>query len=179
MYKENIRAAMLKKRLALSQAEVQAASGSVVNSLLRLPLFQQSKKMAAYIPFKNEIDLSSFFEKAWALEKEIYLPCVGDGPLSFRKYTQDSIVKKSSWGVLEPVDGELIEPFELDLVLVPLLAFDKSGNRIGFGAGHYDRTFANHPATLRLIGVGYDWQCIDQVPEDGWDVRLLEVVSSV
>jgi 5-formyltetrahydrofolate cyclo-ligase len=87
-------------------------------------------------------------------------------------------VQPNRYGIPEPVaPGELLEPFQLDLVLVPLLGFDRRGHRLGHGGGYYDRSFAFlneqvRPTEPLLVGIAYDFQELEIVNEEPWDVAL-------
>ncbi len=79
---------------------------------------------------------------------------------------------RSSFGIREPQDGSVLDPTAIDLVLVPALAFDGNGHRLGFGAGYYDRFLKTiRPDALR-IGIGYEWQCVDALPVEPHDVPM-------
>lgn len=113
------------------------------------------------------------------------LPVLGAaGRLQFRAWRPGAALATNRHGIPEPAEGAEIEPEELDLVLLPLLAFDACGHRLGQGGGHYDRSFgfrrgpadctniAGKPAKPLLIGIGYDWQEVEHIEPAPWDVAL-------
>jgi 5-formyltetrahydrofolate cyclo-ligase len=113
--------------------------------------------------------------------KHCYLPLVRhDRPshLYFVEYSQDDQLQPGNFGILEPAfdPQKIIEPNDLDLVLMPLVAFDAHGNRLGTGGGYYDRTFAQASQPL-LIGVAFSCQEVPQIEAQSWDIKLHGVVS--
>jgi len=113
--------------------------------------------------------------------KHCYLPRVGQnkpGLLHFVEYLKDDKLQTGSFGILEPIfdPQKIIEPDDLDLVLMPLVAFDHQGNRLGTGGGYYDRTFAQ-ASQLLLIGVAYACQEVPQIEASSHDVKLHGVVT--
>ena len=117
--------------------------------------------------------------------REIYLPVLpeGDGPMGFLPYAQDAALTPNRFGIPEPpADPKRMRPGnEIDLVLTPLVAFDLKGNRIGMGAGFYDRTFAFLKDTTRsrspLIGYAYECQKRDAIDPQAWDIPLAGVAT--
>lgn len=99
-----------------------------------------------------------------------------DRRLRFREWAAGQPLEPNRHGIPEPTDGPLLEPDALAMVLVPLLAFDAQGQRLGQGGGWYDRSFAFRKDAERtqplLIGIGYDWQQVDALHAAPWDVAL-------
>ena len=134
-----------------------AACGRV----LALPVFAEARHVVLYAAFENELDPSMIAERARADGKSLYYPSgrnerpgfLGDGPRCGLPGDMDDVV-----------------------VFVPGVAFDVRGVRLGRGGGWYDRALATCPAATRL-GLGYDFQVLEQLPEDPWDVRMHAIVT--
>lgn len=137
--------------------------------------------VAAYIPFRTEIspvDLLARLEAAGCVTALPRTPPKGAGlPLSFHLAPPLTAMQRSAFGVLEPPsDAPAVEP---DLVLTPLLGFDRRGYRIGYGQGHYDRTLAALRAKKPILAIGVAWACqeVDCIPVDGFDQPLDWVIT--
>ena len=135
------------------------------------PLLFAATAIAAYFPMKDEISALPALEKAQVLGKTAALPAFAerDSRMTFRA---GNPVDPGPWGILQPgADAPTVSP---DLMLIPLLAIDATGNRIGMGKGHYDRALPGlRRAGARLIGVGWEFQLLDDaIAPDPWDVPL-------
>ena len=111
--------------------------------------------------------------------QQFLLPVISTGKLlHFAPWQSGDGIQPNRYGIPEPLaPTELLEPFQLDLVLVPLLGFDRRGNRLGYGGGYYDRSFAFFNEQVRpteplLVGVAYAFQELPEVDEEDWDVPL-------
>jgi 5-formyltetrahydrofolate cyclo-ligase len=114
----------------------------------------------------------------------IFLPVLTGRQLIFAPLNKHTQLRRNRYQILEPVytRNKCIRPRDLDVVIVPLVAFDQSGNRIGMGGGFYDRTFAfmKHRATLKrplLVGVAYDFQRVSGLQTQTWDVPMHVVIT--
>ena len=101
-----------------------------------------------------------------------------DQTLSFLPVTYDTIFYKNRFGIAEPVveDELAIMPEQLDIIFLPLVAFDEHGTRLGMGGGYYDRTLAHHRPTL-LIGAAYEFQRQAWIEREAWDVPLAAIIT--
>ena len=175
MQKNLLREEMLVRRKGLKKSRVIESSKQVVEILKSLECFESASLFATYAAFNGEIDPSELnFEK----NKQCAFPvAVENSYLKF--FLPDGRMKKSSLGVLEPVDGVEINVMDLEIVLVPLVAIDRSGNRLGFGAGYYDNTFSTEKKNKKtlLVGLAHDFQIIESIERDPWDVSLDLVVT--
>lgn len=178
---------MRAKRRALSAAEQRRASARLAANVARLRLFRVSRRIAGYLPNDGEIDPTPILERAWRMKKRAYLPVLSrlrHDRLWFAEASPGMELRPNRFGIPEPVvkSSELVRAEELDLVLVPLVAFDLSGNRVGMGGGFYDRSlaFLRHRTLLRkphVIGLAHDFQRVDRLRIDPWDVPLAGVVT--
>ena len=179
-----IRAANRAKRAALSTEQIASTSLDITATLWRQPFMARGQRIAAYFAVDGEVDCRYLIDSAWQKGREIFLPVIQDRKLLFARYCASSPVLRNRFGIPEPVcaPAKLFKPREMDVVLTPLVAFDNSGNRIGMGAGFYDRSFSFlqhrdgwlHP---RLVGLAYEFQKTAQLKASGWDIPLHNVVT--
>lgn len=169
MNKRETRSAMLTLRAALEPGQVMAASRAVCHHLASWPLFQAAETILAYMAFGNEVSLQELItghlEKRWVLPRT--LPA---GRLLLHQYQPKHLVKHP-WGMLEPApNAPAIPPNEIALALVPGVAYDQSGGRLGFGGGYYDRLLGQ--ISSPRVGVTYLETCIVAVPRDSHDLLV-------
>jgi 5-formyltetrahydrofolate cyclo-ligase len=171
--KNNLRAAALAARDALNH-EHRAASAQII-ATRGLPIeIKQGAVVAGYSPIRSEFDPIPLMRKLVSLGARLALPVITarDSPLQFRAWTLDGKLQRGPLGIPEPSpEAAEIVP---DILLVPLAAFDRSGHRIGYGAGHYDRTLAQLRAlrTIIAIGLAFAAQEIPGVSASAHDARL-------
>ena len=174
--KKIARALMLEKRGAMSKEEVLLRSHQVCNQLLTIP-FPQLMTMAVYHAIRNEVNIMPYIKSLHAKQFPLCLPIVTrpEKMLRFLKWAPGALMKKSEFGTQVPmVEQEMIP----QAILVPLVAFDRGGGRIGYGGGHYDVTLEQMRRLnkgLLTIGVAYDFQQMDEVPREAHD-QLLDMV---
>ena len=129
------------------------------------------------------MDLSRLFPRLWQTGRSLYLPVIAGARLWFSPFAPDTAMADNRFGIPEPRARRRAMPaWALDLVLMPLVAFDDAGNRIGMGGGFYDRTFAylNHRRHLRrpvLVGAAFSFQHRPRLDARPWDVPLDAVVT--
>jgi len=182
-----IRQAMRLRRRSLSRAEKHCAAQSASRQLNTMPGFHRAQLIALYFAANGELDPRVLLRKLRARHKRVFvpvLPSMGHPRLWFVEVTATSRFTANRFGILEPKHGrrERMKPNQLDLVFVPLTAFDAAGNRIGMGGGYYDRSFAfrrhtPHFRKPKLIGLAYDWQKLAHVETNPWDVPLDGVLT--
>ena len=179
-----LRREMRRRRRSLSGPERRAAARALSDRLARTHWFLSSRTIAVYLSNDGEIDLSLLVERAWAMGKRTYLPRLFGPRLWFLPFHARSVLAGNRFSIPEPVEPprRRIRPLFLDLVLFPLVAFDGRGNRLGMGAGYYDRTFEavrrrRAWAGPKRIGVAYEIQCVDSLPAAAWDVPLDAIVT--
>jgi len=175
------------RRRALNDSERLQRSETLCRRLSRQPLFRASRKIAAYLPADSEIETQPLIELAWRMKKQVYLPVLApflDKRLWFARFKPDTRLVSNRYGIAEPelIHRQRIAAHALDIVLAPLVGFDRNGNRLGMGGGFYDRSFGyllnrKHWCKPRLIGLAYDFQLIPQLPVQPWDVPLTAVAT--
>lgn len=186
--REAIRKRMREKRQRMTKVQIQNASTQMMHHLMNLPIIQQATHLAAYIANDNEIDSAGFIQAWQRLDSthQCYLPALDPNhanQLAFVQYQPGDQLKTNRYQIPEPdINDHNIYPAELlDVVLMPLVAFDRHGARLGMGKGYYDRTFAFINATQHakpiLIGLAYEFQRVNHIITEEWDVPLDLVVT--
>ncbi len=174
---------MRKQRRMLSESERQIRALKLSRLIASSRIFQKSRSIAFYLPNDGEIDLQSLIKLAWKQKKRCYLPVLGlkhSRSLWFLPYTPGTPLYRNSFGINEPVHKRSTRLFRvksLDLVFMPLVAFDEQGNRLGMGGGFYDRTLAylhNRKQWRKphLIGTAFSFQKVKLLDTRIWDVPL-------
>jgi 5-formyltetrahydrofolate cyclo-ligase len=184
MNNQAIRQQFRNNRKQLNSLEQNTCSSQLALQLIQNKIFKRSKHIAFYIASNGEIDPALILQTAWQQNKNCYLPIVTtEKNLLFAPYAFSDELIPNRYKILEPKkQNNLITPDQLDLVLVPLVAFDNNGNRLGMGAGYYDHTFAFLNTTPRptkplLLGLAYEWQRAEQLSAESWDVKLNGIVT--
>jgi 5-formyltetrahydrofolate cyclo-ligase len=176
---------MKQRRAALSSAQVAQYSNAALDLLMQSREFRTSRRIGIYFPIRNELSPLNLTTAMACRGKKIYLPVIMPmrfQPLLFAPFASNMVVNR--YGIPEPMvaANARISVKALDLLLVPLLAYDNHGARVGFGAGYYDRTLAflkyrRHWCKPRLIGLAYSFQHCAVLPKDSWDVRLPKIIT--
>jgi 5-formyltetrahydrofolate cyclo-ligase len=174
-------------RLALGPAERAAAERAIRATLVRLGVFRRGAHVALYLPMRGEVDVRPCLEVARRHGSHLYVPRVVSRrrrQMIFAPWQEDGVHRSNAFGILEPDSAAGARPvIGLDVVVLPLVGFDSSGNRLGMGAGFYDRALRrrlDRRATWRrprLIGVAYACQQLPVIPASPWDVPLDLVVT--
>lgn len=184
--KRQLRIQMRNRRRQLSDEEQQRAAHGLLRQLSRLSYFRSVRRIAFYYPNDGEIDPLPAIEHAWRVGKQCYLPVVNHPnlPLRFARYLRRQPTRVNKFGIPEPVvrRRDLLNAHNLQLIFVPLVAFDADGGRLGMGAAFYDRTLAflssrKYWHSPIVIGAAHSFQQVEHVPQDPWDVRLCGVVT--
>ncbi len=168
MYKTDIREQMKEKRAGLSETEIAEKSKIICDTIMnRYP--DRDMKVCLYFPIRNEVDIRPLF----SFYRNIYLPITSGDEISFFKFKERLVPGR--FGVMEPEQTEPLSGIP-DLVIVPGVAFDTLGNRVGYGKGYYDR-FLDGKA-CNTVGVAYDFQIADEIFDVAeTDVILNEIIS--
>ncbi|WP_457601139.1 5-formyltetrahydrofolate cyclo-ligase [Hydrogenivirga sp.] len=165
--KEDIRKELLQRRVKLPSDIKQEYDLSIINNLKTLPEYSSATEVMLYCSIKGEPDLSPLFEELAEEGKNLVLPRVKGSELELVRVGAPLCLTDGTFNIPEPASGEIISPEELELVVVPGVAFDRQGYRVGFGKGYYDRLLERVRAPK--IGVAYSFQVLDSVPRDSWD----------
>ncbi len=183
MNKTELRALMRTRREDLTFGEKMQASRRLCGRLTRHPFFIKATRVGIYYPNDGEVDVTPVAMPRTV--QKYYLPVLpprGKHRLWFGAYEPGQRLIRDRFGILEPAGFSRVRAEELDLILVPLVAFDRSGGRLGMGGGFYDASLGflrqrGRVSRTCVIGVAYQFQQIESIPEDHWDVPLHGVVT--
>ncbi len=178
MQKAELRRSLLKTRQSMAMTEWREKSDRICTHLLTSPLFTQAKTILAYFSFRQEPDLSPLFADTkyrWGFPR-----CVGNS-LSWHLYTGSYWLQTGAYGIIEPhADAPIINAAEVDLIIVPSVACDYQGYRLGYGGGYYDRLLSSPEwATKPTIGILFDFAYLPQLPIQAWDKPLQAVCTEI
>ncbi len=150
-------------------------SRQIVETIEKLEVFKKARTILAYWPIKGEVDLRELLRR-WQDKKVFLLPVVMDDCLEIRNFDGESALEIGrSYGILEPTGGPFQAFGQIDLVLVPGVAFDKKGHRLGRGKAYYDRLLPNISQAHKL-GVASSFQMVNKVPSEPHDALMDAVV---
>jgi 5-formyltetrahydrofolate cyclo-ligase len=181
---KSLRREIRKQRQALSAKLQQQFSATICQKIIANTIFQRSQKIAFYYPQNGEVDTLQL-QKLYP-QKEYYLPILNPDcscNLFFAHYVNAAALINNKFGIPEPdlLSAQFINAEDLDLVIAPLVLFDENCNRVGMGAGYYDRTFAFKRDSISrqpfLLGVAYEFQKVPILTANPWDVKLQMVVT--
>jgi 5-formyltetrahydrofolate cyclo-ligase len=153
-------------RIKAQKEEVAVLKSRIIREkLMALPVFKRARTILCYASFKGEVDTFALMQCAMDLNKRVVLPVIRKEEQHIIPVLIESLkeLKAGSFGILEPADvpQRRLPADELDLVVVPGVAFDRQNNRLGRGAGYYDRFLSALPVTTPTIGLAYDFQVVD------------------
>lgn len=175
--KKNLRALFRHHRKTLLFQEQVYAAHAVYHKIITFKYFKTSQHIAFYKANNSEVSIDNVLIKAYSINKKCYLPVLRPQiNLDFYPYHLETKLVKNSFGIEEPNTSQE-KPIcitDLDLIFLPLLAFDKNGNRLGRGRGYYDHALAPVRGLEKpiLVGIAYDFQKIDKIPTERWDIPL-------
>ena len=167
--KSELRMQMIAIRKKISDKKKK--STIIVDKILNLDIYKKSKNVALYNSMLSEVDTSCLISKSY--DKVILLPKIVDDKMIFVKINKNTKYHKSNIGVLEPIGDEYFG--HIDLIIVPGVAFDREGNRLGFGKGFYDRYLTN--TNIYKIGICFDDQIVNFLPHNKLDIKMNMIVT--
>ena len=185
--KSDLRCTLRAKRQSLSAEDQKLAARALAANVAGTRLFLVSRRIACYLPNDGEIDTGRVIEHIRRLRKILYLPVLS--PLAhdrlwFAEAKPKTKLVPNRFGIPEPAvpARNLIRAQELDLILMPLVGFDDRGNRLGMGGGFYDRSLEflrhrTHWHKPQVLGIAYDFQRINGLTPDPWDIPLQGVIT--
>lgn len=173
--KEQIRAELSQKRDAINTDSYNRAEEEIFQQLKQMGPVAERGYFYGYYPLGRELSLLKFL--SWALEagKRVALPKVDGDEMDFYEITSLKEVEKGSFGVMEPVTKKRVN-WQEAVCLTPGVGFDRQGNRIGHGAGYYDKYFSRHPRLVK-VGIAYDFQIVEALPTKKNDIPMEYLVT--
>lgn len=180
MDKKNIRKIMTSKRNALTKEQVKHKSNNIYSNLKRIKEFDEAEQILCYINIKNEVITEKIIEYFQKSNKRVAAPKVLTDEMEFYYFSSDEELIKGYFNIPEPVnitDDNKCIPNKDDIIIIPGLAFDKSGGRVGYGGGFFDKYLSRNKNLIK-IAVAYDFQVIDEIIEvSDYDVKPDYIVT--
>jgi len=161
-------------RNKLNSPEVAKRSKAIQEFVINAEEFQQAKVVGAYFAIGSEVMTELIIGRAKILNKKIALPRVEEDKIAFYELPLTNTLVKGKFGIMEPPPYKPMD--KMDILVVPGIAFDKNGNRLGYGKGFYDRLLADK-RTKFSIGLAYSFQLVEILPYDLYDKRLDAIAS--
>lgn len=174
--KAEVRKRMRELKRAVPMEEKLRRSEGIMRQVEAMPEFANAKVVLLYWSMADEVQTHAFVEK-WHRDKMLLLPCVQGDDLVLRQYTgPECMVAGEQFGIGEPSGPEYTDLERINLIIVPGVAFDRKGNRMGRGRGFYDRMLKSTPNALKF-GVAFDFQLLDDIPVEPHDVKMDRVIT--
>jgi 5-formyltetrahydrofolate cyclo-ligase len=181
--KSQLRKDIRRKRAGIDEAQRKHWDASINRQLDQYLLQAKPRVVAAYLAFDGEPDLMPSLAGLEKRGVKLALPVIQDAPgkavITLRHWSVAGVMQKNRYGIQEPTGTGEVLVTDIDLVLVPLVGWDRTGGRLGMGASFYDRMFqpfSELPRPVRM-GVGYELQNVESIPLDPWDIRLHGVLT--
>jgi len=176
--KKQIRSKILLRLKIQKEADRDRKSRVIKEKLLRTQVFQKAKTVMFYIAFGGEVNTEEMIEEAKKTGKRVAVPVCKKNRLTLRPCVLDenAELKKGPYGIWEPALKSFIQLRDLDLVIVPGVAFDKKGNRLGRGKGYYDHLLKRLSKKTASIGLAFGFQILPSIPTTTHDVSVNRVI---
>uniref|UniRef100_A0A3B0M0R3 5-formyltetrahydrofolate cyclo-ligase n=1 Tax=Arsenophonus endosymbiont of Trialeurodes vaporariorum TaxID=235567 RepID=A0A3B0M0R3_9GAMM len=178
-----IRQTVRQYRRQLTCEQQNSAADKITHLMLEHHLIRSSSHLALFLSFDGEINTPLLIKKLWTPNKKVYLPVLhpfNHHQLLFLHYRPDTQLIKNRFHIDEPALNvmDVMPIAQLDILFVPLVAFDTQGQRLGIGGGFYDRLLANwRKKHFYPIGLAHDCQLVDKIPTAPWDIPLPEIIT--
>lgn len=177
MDKKALRREIGAKKSALSASEIECRSAILADKLFETPQYRDCDALYAYLSFNQEVRTNPIIERAWADGKRVAVPKVVGSDMVFIWIDSfDGLAPQGAFNITEPIEDGPVADDATALILMPGLAFDPEGHRVGYGGGFYDRYLAaqpNHPT----VALCYDFQLYDHLDVDDFDVPVDLVIT--
>lgn len=179
--KKELRKMIRKELSSLNLPEYEHLSYQIAKRLYQDEYWKMASTVAITMSKMPEVDTWQMIRKAWEQEKRIVVPkCEPKSrAMDFRELTQFSQLESVYSGLFEPIVSETVKvkQDEIDLVIVPGLAFSKTGYRLGFGGGYYDRFLANYQG--KTLSLGFESQIVSGIPIEAHDIPVSKIISNI
>mgnify|MGYP003290471093 CR=1 FL=1 len=175
MDKQELRKQIRAAKKAVPFCDKLSRSIPIMQQVEEIPEFQQAKTILLYWSMDDEVQTHDFVNK-WYQQKTLLLPCVDGDDLRLRQYTGPDCLKAGEqFGIGEPTGPEFTALDTIEMIIVPGMAFDRNNNRMGRGRGFYDRLLKSTPNAFK-VGVAFDFQMVENVPTEEFDVPMNAVI---
>ena len=176
MDKRELRRIIGEKKRALSAREIEARSAALAEKLFQTDAYRGARSLYGYLAFNQEVRTRPILQRAWADGKRVAVPKVIGDEMRFIWLGSFDDLSEGRFGILEPTNDGPVADDDTALVLMPGLAFDRQGRRVGYGGGYYDRWLASHPGH-RTIALCYDFQLLENLETEAHDIRVDAVLT--
>ncbi len=177
MNKKDIRSEMVIKRDSIERNAAAELSDRIRKRVLSLDEFKSSEDVFLYCSFRSEVDTRKLIEDTIEVKGKVYLPkVVSRTKMIFVKISSIDDLKKGFRGIFEPAGNEESSVIP-GLILVPLLAYDLNGIRLGYGGGYYDRTMPLYKGKSLLAALAFEEQCYKSLPCDETDIKMDAIIT--
>lgn len=174
--KTRMRAEVRQAGRTVGERERANFSKEVARRVENAPWFVRARVIALYSALPDEINTSPLLDR-WSGVKKLALPAIEYGRMVFREYIGRGDLVQGEFGIMEPYMGRIIPPEDIDIMVVPGVAFDRKGHRLGRGKGFYDKYLSSHSAShIRKVGVCMPHQIVDNIPCTHYDIPMDEVI---
>ena len=178
MLKAMLRKSLLERRLALSSTEKSAADDAIQDTFLALPEYEAADSIALYFATNNEVSTEKITFHALLAGKALFLPAVEGAEMLFRRVTSRDDLVNGRFGIRQPSAGcAAADPEEIQLLVIPGVGFDLSGQRVGYGKGYYDRALHRLEGNGNLIALCYEFQLVDSLAGEQHDVNMDRIIT--
>ncbi|MBC7081804.1 MAG: 5-formyltetrahydrofolate cyclo-ligase [Thermoplasmatales archaeon] len=171
--KEKIRKELLEKRNSLTTYEILEKSNLILKNLYSLEEFSKASKLASYISFGSEVYTHGLIRE-YSKKKEFFVPFIKDGDIFLSRISSWEELEGGIYGILQPKEPK-VENGNLDIIIVPGIAFDENGNRIGYGKGYFDRLLKKFSSIK--VALAFDFQVLKNIPNQEHDVKMDIIVT--
>ena len=178
MTKRELRQQIRAQKRRLSAAELAVMSEDICSKVLALVSWQEAGTLLLYYPLPDEVDVRVLIKEAFESGKRVLLPVVKGEELELHLYEGEDSLQEGAFGIMEPTGKKFAKKDypSIQLALVPGMAFDRVGHRLGRGKGYYDRLLPKL-TKARLAGICFPFQLLDEVPAEPHDISVEDVIS--
>jgi 5-formyltetrahydrofolate cyclo-ligase len=175
--KRALRREVISRRDALPEPTRAAASLAIAERVVALPEAGEAVSVMLFWSFGSEVDTAPLIERWTAQGTTVALPRIEGSDVVPVAFVPGAAMREASFGAMEPAEGRVLDPSELDLVVVPGVAFDRTGNRVGYGAGYYDRFLRRTREGVPAVAIAFALQVVPEVPAGRTDRRVDAIVT--
>ena len=175
MDKATLRSIMKQKRLLVKPETFLSMNEIITQKVLSHPQYQKAHTIGFYVSLPQEVQTFALIQKA-LLTHRVCVPKVNGDVMHFYEISSLKDLKEGCFHVLEPMSKHMIQPTDIDLMIVPMLSYDKELYRLGYGKGYYDKYFVSGFQGYKL-GLAFSFQYVDHIERDEYDQKLDEVIT--